>query len=145
MWCLSKLFKLLKGPLLCFFQVHVFYLNVYQKLFTLITLNKHIIFLTLSTLLQLLYQANRAVTTLDPQSPVCLSSVSGLYCAQAWYTFLVLPWFEEVCFGRVRLLMHEHKNGFTKWTWSKIMCIMPSCIMKNPEMWEDVYDQNNIK
>lgn len=39
-------------------------------------------------------------------------SVSAPYRAQAWYPFLALEWLDEVCFGIVRLLMHEHKHGY---------------------------------
>lgn len=42
----------------------------------------------------------------DLQSPVCLTSVSTLYRAQAHYTFSALAGLEEVCFGMVRLLKY---------------------------------------
>lgn len=46
----------------------------------------------------------------DPQSPVCLTIVSTPYHAQARYSFLALARLKEVCFGTVRLFMHEHKH-----------------------------------
>lgn len=56
--------------------------------------------------------------TFEPQSPVCLTSVSTQYHAEATYTSSDLAQLEEVCCGTVRLLMQEHKHRYTMWTWS---------------------------
>lgn len=56
--------------------------------------------------------------TFEPQSPVCLTSVSTQYHAEATYTSSDLAQLEEVCCGTVRLLMREHKHRYTMWTWS---------------------------
>ena len=54
--------------------------------------------------------------TFDPQSPVCLTSVSTQYRAEATYTSSALAQLEEVCCGTVQLLMQEHKHRYTMWT-----------------------------
>ncbi len=57
----------------------------------------------------------RALSTCDPKSPVCSTSVNAPFCAHARYALLALAGLEEVGFGAVR--MHMHKHGAPALLW----------------------------
>ena len=131
MWCLSKIFKLFKGPLLCLFSGSCFLFECTPEIvYTHNVKETHYFSHSVHCCSSSISNPYHAQAGWTPKvQSVCLVCP---YFAQTWYTFLVLVWFEEVCFGVVWLLMHKHKNGCATWTWSKIMYIIIN-IMHNEE------------
>lgn len=77
--------------------------------------------------------------TSDPQSPLCLTSVSFPCHPKPRYTSLAPEQLEEVHFGTIQLLMHKHKPGLhCAATVSKLLFTMAESNMCVVLRWDGV-------
>lgn len=76
-------------------------------------------------------------STFDPQSPICLMSVSAPYCPQARYTTLTLAHF-----SMAQLVKHERKHSHATGTWTKANTTIPPNSHLTTMM--TVYEQNDL-